>query len=125
MFENECLGELAYESTASAILMAGLFLSFFIEYAGNRLIQWHESKARPDSVEAAGHSHAPASPAARTDMVNIAVLEAGVIFHSLRKHSGTRCQETTDPASHRSHPRGGGRQLLPDPLRRHRLPPTL
>ncbi len=90
MFENECLGELAYESTASAILMAGLFLSFFIEYAGNRLIQWHESKARSASVEAAGHSHGDASPAARTDMVNIAVLEAGVIFHSLRRYS-TRC----------------------------------
>ncbi|KAL1839242.1 hypothetical protein VTJ49DRAFT_1720 [Mycothermus thermophilus] len=79
MFDNECLGELAYESTAAAILMAGLFLSFFVEYLGNRLIQWHESKAHTGSVEAAGHGHAPV----RTDMVNIAVLEAGVIFHSL------------------------------------------
>jgi len=87
MFANECLGELSYESTSSAILMAGLFLSFLIEYAGNRLIQWHEAKAQPASVESAGHSHShgAASPIARTDMVNIAVLEAGVIFHSLRK----------------------------------------
>ena len=84
MFQNECLGELAYESTSSAILMAGLFLSFLIEYAGNRLIQWHEAKAKAGSVEATGHAEAPA---ARTDMVNIAVLEAGVIFHSLRKPS--------------------------------------
>ncbi|KAG7293592.1 hypothetical protein NEMBOFW57_003645 [Staphylotrichum longicolle] len=83
MFANECLGELSYESTSSAILMAGLFLSFLIEYAGNRLIQWHEAKAQPASVESAGHSHGAASPAARTDMVNITVLEAGVIFHSL------------------------------------------
>jgi len=87
MFQNECLGELAYESTASAILMAGLFLSFLVEYLGNRLIQWHESKARVGNVEADGHAHA--GPAARTDMVNIAVLEAGVIFHSLRKYSQT------------------------------------
>lgn len=81
MFANECLGELSYESTAAAILMAGLFLSFFVEYLGNRLIQWHESKAHTGSVEAPGHHAAPA----RTDMVNITVLEAGVIFHSLRK----------------------------------------
>ncbi len=89
MFQNECLGELAYESTASAILMAGLFLSFLVEYAGNRFIQWHESKPRADHVESAGHAHAHSS-AARTDMVNITVLEAGVIFHSLRAHPARR-----------------------------------
>ncbi|KAK4151064.1 ZIP zinc transporter-domain-containing protein [Chaetomidium leptoderma] len=81
MFQNECLGELSYESTASAILMAGLFLSFLVEYAGSRLIQWHESKAKPSSDESVGHAHA--APPARTDMVNITVLEIGVIFHSL------------------------------------------
>ncbi|KAL2159366.1 hypothetical protein VTH06DRAFT_2369 [Thermothelomyces fergusii] len=79
MFQNECLGELAYESTAAAILMAGIFLSFLVEYGGNRLIQWHESKARGGSIEAGAHADATA----RTDMVNITVLEAGVIFHSL------------------------------------------
>lgn len=83
MFQNQCLGELAYESTAAAILMAGIFLSFLVEYAGSRLIQWHGSKKRPDSVETAGHSDSPAAP--RTDMVNIAVLETGVIFHSICK----------------------------------------
>ncbi|KAK4234985.1 putative metal ion transmembrane transporter protein [Achaetomium macrosporum] len=78
MFQNECLGELAYESTAAAILMAGIFLSFLVEYAGNRLIQWHEAKARSVSVETAAQVAAP-----KTDMVNITVLEAGIIFHSL------------------------------------------
>ncbi|KAK3299835.1 uncharacterized protein B0H64DRAFT_1743 [Chaetomium fimeti] len=81
MFTNECLGELAYEATSSAILMAGIFLSFLVEYCGSRLVQWHEAKAKSSIVESAGHGHA--APAARTDMVNIAVLEAGVIFHSL------------------------------------------
>lgn len=84
MFENECLGELSYEATSAAILMAGLFLSFLVEYAGNRLIQWHEAKAQPGTAESPGDGHA--APAARTDMVNITVLEAGVIFHSLRTH---------------------------------------
>ncbi|KAH6651297.1 hypothetical protein F5144DRAFT_479761 [Chaetomium tenue] len=81
MFTNECLGELEYEATAAAILMAGIFLSFLVEYCGSRLVQWHEAKAKPSTVEAVGHGHA--APEARTDMVNIAVLEAGVIFHSL------------------------------------------
>jgi zinc transporter 1/2/3 len=95
MFQNECLGELQYESTASAILMAGLFLSFLVEYLGSRLVQWHESKARAASVEADGHAHA--APTARTDMVNITVLEAGVVFHSLRKHTAHPCP-SPDPS---------------------------
>ncbi|KAL2257050.1 hypothetical protein VTK26DRAFT_730 [Humicola hyalothermophila] len=80
MFRNECLGELEYEATAAAILMAGLFLSFLVEYAGSRFIQWHASKSHHGHVES-GHGHS--SPLARTDMVNISVLEAGVVFHSL------------------------------------------
>lgn len=81
MFANECLGELAYEGTASAILMAGLFLSFLVEYIGIRIVQWHGSKSARASIESPGGS-AKASHAS-PEMVNIAVLEAGVIFHSL------------------------------------------
>ena len=83
MFQNKCLGELAYESTPAAILMAGIFLSFCVEYAGNRIVQWHESKVHSSHPEAGLHRH-HSEPAVRTDMVNIAVLECGVIFHSLR-----------------------------------------
>lgn len=82
MFQNECLGELAYESTSSAILMAGIFLSFLVEYLGIRLMQWHGAKNTSTSVETpAGGTQSP--PQASTEMVNITVLEAGVIFHSL------------------------------------------
>jgi zinc transporter 1/2/3 len=80
MFQNQCLGELEYEATATSIMMAGIFLSFLVEYAGNRLIQWHEAKARSVNIEAAAQAAAP-----KADMVNITVLEAGIIFHSLRK----------------------------------------
>lgn len=104
MFANECLGELSYESTAAAILMAGLFLSFLVEYTGNRLIQWHESKAKAGNVESAGHNDA--TPTARTDMVNIGVLEAGVIFHSLRKANFQSIFGIfTNLISNRPHPR--------------------
>ncbi|KAK0731955.1 hypothetical protein B0H67DRAFT_640276 [Lasiosphaeris hirsuta] len=81
MFANDCLGELAYESTASAILMAGLFLSFLVEYAGIRLVQWHSAKSAASTVESPGSARRSASHSA--EMVNITVLEAGVIFHSI------------------------------------------
>ncbi|KAK0732528.1 hypothetical protein B0T21DRAFT_412701 [Apiosordaria backusii] len=82
MFQNECLGKLEYESTASAILMAGIFLSFLIEYFGVRFVQWHQAKQKARKTESSdGEQQGPAS--GKTDMVNITVLEAGVIFHSL------------------------------------------
>ena len=80
MFTNECLGKLSYESTASAILMAGIFLSFLVEYLGVRIVQWQKEKAAAGSVESAADQ---SLQVAKTDMVNITVLEAGVIFHSL------------------------------------------
>ncbi|KFY40905.1 hypothetical protein V494_03282, partial [Pseudogymnoascus sp. VKM F-4513 (FW-928)] len=40
MFGNECLGELKYEATTTAIAMAGAFLAFLIEYLGHRLATW-------------------------------------------------------------------------------------
>jgi zinc transporter 1/2/3 len=38
MFNNECLGVLDYEATTSAIVMAGIFISFLFEYIGHRII---------------------------------------------------------------------------------------
>ncbi|KAK0613564.1 hypothetical protein B0T14DRAFT_569595 [Immersiella caudata] len=65
MFSNECLGELTYEATAAAVAMAGLFLSFLVEYLGHRFV------------------HAKGGNATRTALVSVYVLEAGIIFHSL------------------------------------------
>ncbi|KAK0657913.1 hypothetical protein B0T16DRAFT_402728 [Cercophora newfieldiana] len=62
MFANECLGVLTYEATAAAIAMAGLFLSFLVEYLGHRLVKT---------------SSVPSS------LMTVYVMEAGVIFHSL------------------------------------------
>ncbi|KAJ0362201.1 hypothetical protein COL922a_014498, partial [Colletotrichum nupharicola] len=38
MFSNECLTGVEYEATTSAIVMAGIFLSFLTEYIGHRYI---------------------------------------------------------------------------------------
>ncbi|KAK0624888.1 hypothetical protein B0T17DRAFT_531374 [Bombardia bombarda] len=56
MFDNECLGELAFEATAAAILMGGLFLSFLVEYAGSRLVSWHGAKTASRCLESPGPS---------------------------------------------------------------------
>lgn len=106
MFANECIGEIAYEPTATAITMAGLFLSFLVEYIGQRLVMRRSKSTSPtseagetgahDSAEQykslasgtgytltnLGHSHG-------ADLVNsrfsVLVMEAGIIFHSIRK----------------------------------------
>ena len=106
MFTNDCLGELGYEATTSAIVMAGMFLSFLVEFIGHRIIAARESKrctpctdsevtgsqdeSRKDGTQATqhatiahfGHSHGedPTLPATK---FSVLVMEAGVLFHSI------------------------------------------
>ncbi|ORY63939.1 uncharacterized protein BCR38DRAFT_466019 [Pseudomassariella vexata] len=67
MFTNECLQGVEYESTTSAILMAGLFLSFLVDYLGHRLAKRYTKTSGPGNNE----------------LISVLVLEAGIIFHSL------------------------------------------
>jgi solute carrier family 39 (zinc transporter), member 1/2/3 len=92
MFRSECLGNVSFESTAAAILMDGYFLSFLVECLGICLVQWHGSKRSEYSTEVPVDDSLRAS----TEMVNLSVLEAGVIFHSLRK-----CLPSRPPCSAR------------------------
>ncbi|RKL15166.1 hypothetical protein BFJ68_g5804 [Fusarium oxysporum] len=78
MFGNECLGELQYEATTAAIVMAGLFISFLIEFCVQRAMRWQlTKKTETDS--------AYLSPKAveKAEMANITIMEAGIIFHSI------------------------------------------
>lgn len=68
MFTNECLGELEYEGTTAAVTMAGLFLAFIIETSSHRIAEKFWSRSQYND-----------------EVVGVAVLEAGIIFHSLRK----------------------------------------
>lgn len=79
MFSNECIGELGYEATTSAIVMAGLFLSFLVEYIGHRVVL---AKAK---ASAALSSTERKSVFLSTEVLSILVMEAGIIFHSLCK----------------------------------------
>lgn len=101
MFTNECLGELDYEATTSAVVMAGIFLAFLFEYVGHRIISargdttidsnsqdasrkgTHPSEISQQRTTLAhlGHSHGdPTKPNTR---FSVLVMEAGIIFHSI------------------------------------------
>jgi solute carrier family 39 (zinc transporter), member 1/2/3 len=87
MFSNKCLGELAYESTAAAIFMAGLFLSFLVEYAGLRVVKSRQSRSSDTSTSSVECSVSESMNMrnAEVEKIGAYVMEAGVIFHSLRK----------------------------------------
>ncbi|PKS11204.1 hypothetical protein jhhlp_002965 [Lomentospora prolificans] len=81
MFQNECLGDrVQYEGTTAAILVAGLFISFLIEYFGERFMRSRlNKKIMNDSPEGFSIEKHNAS----LELVNISIMEAGIIFHSL------------------------------------------
>lgn len=110
MFANDCLGELDYEATAAAIAMAGIFLTFLIEYLGNRTIvlkqgqhgnhgnhqpetESNEDVARnKDGNESGAPEQPPHQPSLANlghhhhhveDALSVMVMEAGIIFHSI------------------------------------------
>jgi zinc transporter 1/2/3 len=98
MFTNECMGELDYEATTSAIVMAGIFLAFLFEYIGHRIIvargsktcttETHESPSKDAPQQATlahlGHSHGAALDPTKPDTkFSVLVMEAGIIFHSI------------------------------------------
>lgn len=100
MFNNECLGELDYEATTAAIVMAGIFSSFLIEYIGHRIVNARQAKRtlsyqgfgddamQPKGNEAPAPQHGVAvlgRHGASQDALSVYVMEAGIIFHSLRK----------------------------------------
>lgn len=107
MFANPCLGELEYEATTSAIVLAGLFLSFLVDYAGQRVVSFRASGmtrnpngndlehtepkgAAPGSTPrsdsptsgANGPGRSRAILAYSDDKLSVLTMEAGIIFHS-------------------------------------------
>ncbi|KAL5397497.1 hypothetical protein PMIN06_002852 [Paraphaeosphaeria minitans] len=105
MFGNECIGELPYEATTASIFMAGLFLSFLVDYISKRFLLWRQLKrSGGQDAEATAAPNADAKTASPANSalipthshsehvdlhsdadakVNVLVLEAGIIFHSL------------------------------------------
>ncbi|KAE8354541.1 ZIP zinc transporter-domain-containing protein [Aspergillus coremiiformis] len=105
MFTNKCLGELGYEGTTSAVVLAGIFLSFLTEYIGHRIILARGKTSTPEccedtpspnsrdskddttatrTMQLAQLSHNHGSDATKPNTkLSVLVMEAGVIFHSI------------------------------------------
>jgi len=100
MFSNPCLGELEYEATTAAILMAGLSISFLVEYFAHRLAASRNMESGHlhshsvmggDKELATTPSPDGSTPASslnehqknKSDALNALVLESGILFHSL------------------------------------------
>lgn len=106
MFDNSCI-TLKYESTATSIAMAGLFIAFVIEFFMTRLLnsrvaklkaangtagsseedgksiddEKNRTKEEPHDHE--GHNHHELDVAAKQDKIAVSLLEAGIVFHSI------------------------------------------
>ncbi|ETI20459.1 hypothetical protein G647_08495 [Cladophialophora carrionii CBS 160.54] len=103
MFANECLGRLSYEATTSAVVMAGIFLAFLVEYVSHRILL---SRAQNSNGTAASQApsrqcpspdktvpqpalatyadhHLPPSGLSPNTYLSVLVMEAGILFHSI------------------------------------------
>ncbi|KAK2604595.1 hypothetical protein N8I77_007508 [Diaporthe amygdali] len=102
MFTNDCIGELSYEATTSAIVMVGIFLSFLVEYIGLRIVAAHAARhPKTSTTETFGErnktdSNTPPPEENRNAFVSldhhhvgpnshlsVLVMEAGILFHSV------------------------------------------
>lgn len=91
MFGNECL-ELQYESTSTAIVMAGLFVGFLADFLTTRILMARskvvegESDGISDDNEKGNSksvSHVHVHGFETGDKISVLMLEAGIIFHSI------------------------------------------
>lgn len=97
MWGNSCI-TLGYESTATSITMAGIFLTFLIEYMGNRLIGWRTNKSskclkernNPEKANditeetiSSESTHTHNDLILVNDEFSCVVMEAGIVFHSI------------------------------------------
>lgn len=55
-FSSECLGGIDYEATTTAIVMAGAFLTFLVEFLGGRYVMHHRAQDAAALVSSANSS---------------------------------------------------------------------
>lgn len=60
-FASECLGELDYEATTTAIVMAGAFMTFLVEFLGGRYIMHRRAQKAVEVAAAAAEVEAAVS----------------------------------------------------------------
>jgi zinc transporter 1/2/3 len=101
-FSNDCIEGIEYEATAGAILIAGLFVTFMIEYIAHRWVDrkrhMFERSSASDPANAQPNAQKEASEGTLSESssaeqrytpkslaLNTTVMEAGIIFHSIRE----------------------------------------
>ncbi|RSL40206.1 hypothetical protein CEP54_016171 [Fusarium duplospermum] len=67
-----------YEATTAAIVMAGLFLAFLIEFIFSRILRGQMAKQAEVSYATISQT-----TLAKVESTNVTIMEAGIIFHSL------------------------------------------
>ncbi|KAI4091144.1 MAG: hypothetical protein LQ344_004257 [Seirophora lacunosa] len=96
MFANECLGTLQYEATTTAIVIAGAFLTFLLQYTSLRLYEArsrsvasmsgvsHTESMNGDTLDKSRQSNVPVKEHVprMDDPLSVFTLEMGIIFHS-------------------------------------------
>ncbi|CAK7902475.1 hypothetical protein CAAN1_16S03994 [[Candida] anglica] len=92
MWSNSCIKGNSYESTGSAITMAGIFISFLFDYLIHSTKMWRDNKSQIDShdEESKNFKNSPESSIDNLprendspDNISVFLLEAGIIFHSI------------------------------------------
>ncbi|KAI1039157.1 hypothetical protein LB505_007550 [Fusarium chuoi] len=78
MLGNKCVGDLQYEGTTAAIVMAGIFISFLLELCVMHALR-RQSTKKTDTDSA----YLSPKTIEKAEMANISIMEAGIIFHSL------------------------------------------
>lgn len=105
MFANECLGTLQYEATTTAIVIAGAFLTFLLQYTSLRLYEArsrsvasmsgasHTESMNGDTLDKSRQSNVPVKEHVprMDDPLSVFTLEMGIIFHSASKRSMICC----------------------------------
>ncbi|KAL8999153.1 MAG: hypothetical protein Q9169_001932 [Polycauliona sp. 2 TL-2023] len=99
MFKNECLGRLEYEATTTAIVVAGAFLTFLLQYCSVRIAEMRsravasksgtpqaesmngDGSDKSSQVQSATKEHNHHVPK-MDDPLSVLILEMGIIFHS-------------------------------------------
>ncbi|KAL8924554.1 MAG: hypothetical protein Q9172_002638 [Xanthocarpia lactea] len=99
LFANECLGGLEYEATTTAIVIAGAFLAFLLQYSSFRLVEarsrnvaaksgaQHAESMSGDTSDKSSQNGAPVQDHMHRmpkldDPLSVLILEMGIIFHS-------------------------------------------
>lgn len=110
-FNNPCVGELEYEGTVMSIAMTGAFISFLVDYGGIQYLRRkheHHGQHLTDQPDPFMSGQASDKKAGRTlpiesvetaetsslrqrerdeAKLSVFIMEGGIIFHSIRKHT--------------------------------------